>query len=156
MSQSKHFRTAKENQTAPTLNNASIYRAGQNPTKNQNDSDDEDEPDMIKNSFYVPDRLHSQQQPTFVDALKRRRDHTGRIITKSQVLQNPNRDRRPERLNLNHLQYIILTLNHQSLNNLHPHIHRHIHRQMLRRRITFSLTIYLIILALLNMTQTTI
>ena len=98
MSKLKHFRTAKENQTAPTLNNASIYRAGQNPTRNHNDSDDEDEPDMIKNSFYVPDRLHSQQQPTFVDALKRRRDHTGRIITKSQVLQKRNRNQIPERL----------------------------------------------------------
>ena len=95
MSTSKHFKTAKENQTAPILNNASIYRAGQNPTRKQ-DSDNEDEAEMIKNSFYVPDRLQSKQQPTFVDALKRRRDHTGRIITKSQVICN--RNRRPERL----------------------------------------------------------
>ena len=87
MSTSKHFATAKENQTAPVLNNASIYRAGQNPTRKQ-ESDDEDETEMIKNSFYVPDRLQSQQQPTFVDALKRRRDHTGRIITKSRLINN--------------------------------------------------------------------
>ena len=80
---SKHFKTAKDEQTAPTINNASIYRAGQNPTK-QPDSDDDQE--YLKNSFYVPDTLQSHQQPTFVDALKRRRDHTGRVITKSQLL----------------------------------------------------------------------
>ena len=93
MAASKPSKTSKDEQTAPVLTNSLIYRAGKNPLKRANDSD-QDDIEMVQNSYVLPDQLSSRQQPTFVDALKRRRDHSGRIITKS-LLVGPTKRGKP-------------------------------------------------------------
>eukprot|EP01084_Bolivina_argentea_P149391 260973_1 len=75
----KYFQTAKDKQTAPILNNATIYRAKRTL---QTDTDN----NMIANSYYTPLKLQSNEQPTFVDALKHRIDASGKLITRSQIL----------------------------------------------------------------------
>eukprot|EP01083_Nonionella_stella_P167368 562339_1 len=85
----KHFKTSKEEQTAPIQNNATIYRAGQNPNKKHITYDDDDDASLnINASSHITDHLQRNQQPTFVDVLKHRRDHLGRAITKRQIISN--------------------------------------------------------------------